>query len=238
MLLVSPFIGSLLGVLIRRLPQDEPVMWARSACPRCGTRLAPGDLMPVLSFLVLRGRCRQCRRQIDRFHLWIELAAVGVVLWVILAEREPTMFADCVLGWVLLALAWTDLETMLLPDALTLPLILAGFAEAWWFDPTMLPDRAIAAAIGWGAFAGLAGLWRRLHGIDALGAGDAKLLAAGGAWVGAEQLPWIVFLAALIGIAVALAQHGRKLGSRQQIAFGPWLALAIWLLRLYPDMMG
>jgi len=237
-LLAAPFIGSLLGVLIRRLPQAAPVMWARSACPDCRARLPPHDLVPVLSFLALRGRCRHCDGRIDRFHLWIELASVAVVIWAILAGRGPTMLTDCVLGWTLLALAWTDLETMLLPDALTLPLILAGLAEAWWFDPSMLWDRAIAAAVGWSAFAALAWLWRRLRGIDALGAGDAKLLAAGGAWIGLEPLPWVVLLAALIGIGVALIRHGRRLEARQQLAFGPWLALAIWLLWLYPGLLG
>ena len=237
MLFVAPFVGSLLGVLIRRLPCENPDLWGRSACPACGTTLSPRDLVPVLSFLWLRARCRTCTARIDPFHLWIELAAVVVVIWAILSGRTETLAADCLLGWTLLALAWIDWETLLLPDALTLPLLLAGLGAAWWFDPDSLTDHAAAAAAGWAVFGGLAFLWRRLRGVEAMGAGDAKLLAAGGAWLSWQSLPWVVVLAAMLGIAAAMIRYGKRLEAGQQLAFGPWLALSIWLLRLYGDLV-
>jgi leader peptidase (prepilin peptidase)/N-methyltransferase len=233
MLAAAPFIGSFLGVLIRRLPQGAPVLWVRSACPGCQTPLAPRDLVPLLSFVAQRGRCRHCLKRIAAFHWWIELAALGVAAWAVTAGRPDTLVADCVLGWTLLALAWIDAETMLLPDVLTLPLLLAGFAEAWLLDPASLPDRAIGAGLGWGCFAGIGWLWRRWRGIDALGAGDAKLLAASGAWLGWQALPEVLVVAALAAIAATLARNGRHVAATHRLAFGPWLVLATWLARLY-----
>lgn len=233
MLAAAPFIGSFLGVLIRRLPQGTPVLWVRSACPSCQTILTPRDLVPLLSFVALRGRCRHCLERIAAFHWLIELAALGVALWAVVAGRPDTVIADCVLGWTLLALAWIDAETMLLPDSLTLPLLLAGFAEAWLLDPSTLLDRAVGAGLGWGCFAGLGWLWRRWRGFDALGAGDAKLLAAAGAWLGWPALPEVLVVAALAAIAVTLARNGRHIEATHRLAFGPWLALATWLVRLY-----
>jgi leader peptidase (prepilin peptidase)/N-methyltransferase len=235
LLALAPFVGSFAGVLVRRLPSGQPVLWARSACPSCGVTLAPLDLIPLVSFLALRGRCRHCGARIDPFHIAIELAALGVAVWAVLAGRPDMLAADCVLGWTLLALAWTDAETMLLPDALTLPLLGAGLAEAWLLDPAALPDRLAGAALGWGCFAGLAWVWRRWRGIEALGAGDAKLLAAAGAWLGWAALPEVVVVAALCGIAATLLRHGRQVSGGQALAFGPWLALGTWLVRLYGD---
>lgn len=233
LLITAPFIGSFLGVLVRRLPMAAPVVRSRSACPACGTVLGPADLVPLISYGLSRGRCRHCQGRIDPFHPLIELAAMAVVLLASLTGRTDTLLADCVLGWTLLALAWIDLETMLLPDALTLPLLLAGFGEAWWSDPAQVPDRVLAALLGWASFSGLSWLWHRLRGIDALGGGDARLLAAGGAWLGWQSLPLVVLMAALLAITVTIARFGRDLDPRRRIAFGPWLAISIWLVRLW-----
>ena len=236
-LAAAPLVGSFLGVLVRRLPQGEPVLWSRSACPMCQATLAPLDLVPLVSFAASRGRCRHCDGRIATFHPLIELAALGVAACAVLAAQPDdlpgTLIANCVLGWILLALAWTDAETMLLPDLLTLPLILAGFAEAWLLDAPSLPDRVLGACIGWSCLVGLGWLWRHWRGIDALGQGDAKLLAAAGAWLGWQALPQVLVVAALAAIAVTLAINGRQIKATQRIAFGPWLALGIWIVRLF-----
>jgi leader peptidase (prepilin peptidase)/N-methyltransferase len=110
-IIVAPFIGSFLGVLIRRLPAGEPVAMARSACAACGRRLGARDLVPLVSFLLLRGRCRICGAPIGWFHPAIELAALGVALWAALTQDAPGLvWASCVLGWTLLALGWIDVE--------------------------------------------------------------------------------------------------------------------------------
>lgn len=234
-LLAAPFVGSFLGVLIARLPAGRPVAIARSACDHCGAVVLARDLVPLLSYVVLRGRCRSCRGRIAPRHWHVELAAVAVAASALVAGTAPErLWADCALGWTLLALAWIDRDSMTLPDVLTLPLIGAGLLATFSLEPEALTDHAVAAAVGYTALQGLAIAYRRLRGRDGLGAGDAKLLAALGAWVGLEDLPGVVLGAALAGLAAALllSLGGRKMNAATAIPFGPCLALAGWVVRL------
>jgi len=164
------------------------------------------------------------------------LGAVAAV-WAWLALPPWLVPVGCLLGWVLVALALIDAREHRLPDALTLPLIPAGLAATWWEvpDTDVLLAHALAAALGYGAFALLAAGYRRLRGRDGLGLGDAKLLAAAGAWVGLAGLPSVVLLAALAGLAVTLAR-GWATGAEVRgvpLAFGPYLALAFWVVWLH-----
>ena len=230
--LAAPFAGSLLGVLVRRLPAGRPVLWDRSVCESCGRPLGPADLVPLASYLALHGRCRQCGARISPFHPVIELAALAVALSAVLFDAETgRIWAGCALGWTLLALAWIDAEHLSLPDVLTLPLVVAGLLATWLLDPAMLADHALGAAAGWLALWAVAAGYRRARGREGLGQGDAKLLAAGGAWLGWEALPWVVLLAALGGLAWALTRRGH-LSATTVLPFGPCLAAAIWLLWL------
>jgi leader peptidase (prepilin peptidase) / N-methyltransferase len=235
-LVVAPFIGSFLGVLIRRLPRGRPVLLARSACDSCGATLAPVDLVPLASFLAQRGRCRRCGAPIGWFHPAIELAALAVAFSAWSVAGGAQLWVDCLLGYTLLALAWIDVEHGILPDVLTLPLLLAGLALAWLADPASALDCAIGAALGYLLFRAVALIYHRLRGREGLGEGDAKLLAAGGAWLGWQQLGSVVLVAALLGLAAALLARlaGRPLDRASAIAFGPFLALAVWLIRLHP----
>ena len=234
-LLLSPFIGSFLGVVIRRLPLGRSIALARSACEGCGRALPARDLVPLLSFALLRGRCRFCRAGIARFHVWIELAAIGVAAWAMTVTADVgSLWADCVLGWSLLALAWIDRDHLRLPDALTLPLLALGLLATCWLDADAAADHALAAAVGYLAFSGVALAYRTLRRREGLGQGDAKLLAASGAWVGLAGLPTVVLGAAVVALCMTL---GQRLFQRQAadtpIPFGPYLALATWLVRLY-----
>jgi leader peptidase (prepilin peptidase)/N-methyltransferase len=234
--LLAPFIGSFLGVLIRRLPRHRPVGLVRSECESCGRVLGADEMVPIASYLALGGRCRVCRAPIARFHIAVELAAVGVAAWAASAESDPRrLWAGCVLGWMLLALAWIDGEHMLLPDALTLPLILLGLAATWILYPERMPAHALGAAVGYLAFLGIALAYRGVRRREGLGQGDAKLLAAAGAWVGWAALPALVLLAALAGLGAALlaALGGRRLHAGAALPFGPFLAAALWLMWLY-----
>ena len=240
-LLVSPFIGSFLGVVIRRLPLGRPIAVARSACEGCGRVLPARDLIPLVSFVLLRGRCRFCRAGIARFHPGVELAAIAVAAWAVLVDPgvEPNLvpqalWATCALGWSLLALAWIDWDHLRLPDALTLPLLALGLFATWALDPEAAADHAAAAALAYLAFRGVALAYRLLRGREGLGQGDAKLLAASGAWVGFAGLPSVVLYAALIALATTLLQRlRRRTAADTPIPFGPYLALATWLVRLY-----
>ncbi len=236
-LLLAPFAGSFLGVLIRRLPRGRPVAWSRSACETCGAPLPPYALMPLLSFAVLRGRCAACHVPIGWFHPAIELAAVAVAAWAVLAGAE-TLWADCAFGWTLLTLAWIDWEHLRLPDALTLPLILAGLAATLWAEPDAVADHAFATMAAYFLFRGVSLAYRGLRGCEGLGSGDAKLFAAIGAWVGIEGVPSVLILAAGAGVLLALcdARH-RPLTGGAMVPFGPPLALAAWVVRLHGPLL-
>jgi leader peptidase (prepilin peptidase)/N-methyltransferase len=231
-MIVAPFIGSFLGVLIRRVPEGRDVAWGRSACETCAHVLPATDLVPLLSFAALRGRCRFCAAPIGWFHLWIELAALAIALWAWLAGAQGAqLWASCGLGWTLLALGWIDARCQRLPDFLTLPLLASGLAESWLVEPAALIDRASGAAAGYLGFRLLAFLYRRFRGRDGLGQGDAKLLAAGGAWVGAVALPDVLLVAA--GTALVYALRRFRPDPAERVPFGPFLAAGIWLLWVY-----
>lgn len=137
----------------------------------------------------------------------------------------------CGLAATLLALSWIDVRRFVLPDSLTLPLILAGLAGGGWTSPAALPAHAAGAAAGYLFFRLIAALYRRLRHRDGLGQGDAKLAAAAGAWVTWEGLPSVILLAAAAGLLVVtvLALVHRRFDVRTPIPFGPCLALGLWV---------
>jgi len=231
--LAAPFLGSFAGVLGRRLPAGRPVGWARSECDACGATLGPAELVPIISYALQHGRCRRCGAPIGRDLLAIEIAFAGIALWAVIYADPAGIWADCVLGWTLLTLAWIDWSFLLLPDVLTLPLTLAGLLATALLDPDALTDHGIAAGLGWLTLASVAAAYQRLRGRVGLGGGDAKLMAAAGAWTGLEGLGPILLVGACCGIAVALARTRFRPGMATVVPFGTCLALGIWLQRLY-----
>ena len=234
-LVVSPFIGSFLAVVALRYPDWRGVLFGRSHCDACKRMLGPIELIPVASFIALRGRCRTCGAQIAWTHLTIELGAFAVAASAAVFTTGWVLAASCVLGWMLLALAAIDARTGYLPDVLTYPLIVLGIVVAQVIDPASVLDHAIGAVAGCVAFAALTALYRWLRGRDGLGRGDAKLLAAAGAWLGWQAVPSVVLFAAVIGLASVLVRRiaGHTLGATDRIAFGPALAAAIWIVWLF-----
>ena len=235
-LAAGPFVGSFLGVLIRRLPAGQPIAAARSRCDACGHTLKPIELVPLISFAAQRGRCRACGAPIGWFHPLVELAATAVA---VAAEcvvpggpypGDPLLWVSCGLGWWLLTLGWIDAETFRLPDVLTLPLILIGLAEASWLDRGSLFDRAQAAALAAVSLYLLAFVYRHLRKRSGLGLGDAKLLAGGGAWVGLAALPWVMIAGAGTALcyALTLRLRGKVVTVTTRLPFGPFLAAGIW----------
>ena len=234
-LLAAPFAGSFLFVLVRRLPAGRPALWSRSQCESCGHRLGPLELLPIASFLAQRGRCRACGARIDLAHLAAELIALLIAAAVVATGSEGLeLWGGCALGWTLLALAWIDWEEGYLPDALTLPLTVAGLVFASWLVPWTLTDRAVGAIAGYLGFRLLAALYRALRKREGLGQGDAKLLAASGAWLGWQALGNVVLLAALLGLGFAFVARarGQSLSATTAVPFGPALAVATFVLWL------
>jgi leader peptidase (prepilin peptidase)/N-methyltransferase len=239
--LIAPFVGSFLGLVVDRLPVGQPVLLGRSVCDGCGRPLGVRDLVPIVSFLVQRGRARCCGARLPPFYPMIEIAALVVAVWASLVVDGWLLWVTCGLGWTLLVLAWIDLRHFWLPDVLTLPLIPAGLAITYAIGLDRLVGHAIAAALGFGALALIAWGYQHVRGREGLGLGDAKLLAGAGAWLGPAALPSVVLLGAVAGLAAALAmgRRGAKLRPETAIAFGPWLALAFWVVWLHgPVVIG
>jgi leader peptidase (prepilin peptidase)/N-methyltransferase len=243
LLAASPLVGSFLATVAYRLPRGRSAAAGRSACPSCGHALGAAELVPVVGYLVRRGRCAHCGSPIPRDYPLIELAALGAALWAVTAVPGWTAWAVAMLGWGLLALAAIDLKHFLLPDALTLPLLGLGLAFAalgavapglgWSTTPL---DAAAGAVAGFAAFALIGWLYGAVRKRTGIGGGDAKLLAAAGAWAGWQALPSVVLIAALSGLAVSLvlaAVRRRRPGLHDRLAFGPYLALGTWLVVLY-----
>ncbi len=240
-ILAGPFAGSTISVLVRRMPRESPQLWGRSACEHCGHVLRPWEMVPLLSYAVQRGRCTRCGGRIAPAHLAAELAATAIAaVPVALGFEGVDLALACALGWVLLTLAWLDWDHFWLPDTLTLPLLLAGLAAAWWLAPWDITDRALGAIAGYAGLQALNRAYRALRHRDGLGAGDAKLLAATGAWLGWQALPGVLLAAALIGLGIAGVQRlrGTALTAATALPFGPALAAAFWALFLvqnWPD---
>ncbi|EHK5439299.1 prepilin peptidase [Aeromonas hydrophila] len=259
--LFSLMIGSFLNVVIHRLPimlerewqaeylgyfnpeiqpqQEERynLMVPRSACPHCGHAITAIENIPLLSWLWLKGRCRECQTPISARYPLVELLTALLSL-VVAATFAPGwgLLAALLLTWVLVALTFIDLDKMLLPDQLTLPLLWGGllFNLAGGFAP--LADAVIGAMAGYLVLWSLYWAFKLLTGKEGMGYGDFKLLAALGAWLGWQALPIVLLLSSLvgafIGIGLILLRNHHQ---NKPIPFGPYLAIAGWIALLWGD---
>lgn len=229
--------GSFIAVLVTRWPRGGAIT-GRSACDACGRTLGPVELVPLLSYLVLRARCRSCGARIDGRHFAIELAAALIGASAFLVSPDALGFAGMIFGLFLLALAVLDIEHYWLPDALTLPLMALGLIAAALLQPETIADRIIGALVGFIGLSLIGWLYKRLRGRSGLGGGDPKLLAGVGAWLGWPALPFVLLLASLAGLATVLT---RRLTMETKLPFGALLAVAgwpLWLLwRGWPPML-
>lgn len=233
--LVGACVGSFVATLALRTPEGWQGIWCgRSRCPACRRPLGPLELVPVASWFWQRGRCRSCGAALGAWYPLVELtgAAIGLISAALLPAPQAWLVA--LLGWWLLALAAVDLVAWILPDALTLPLLALGLLAAALGDrlpalapPTSLPSALAGAAAGYAALAVLGFVYRRLRGREGMGLGDAKLLAAAGAWLGFERLPLVVLAAALLGLLTVLAR-AQPWRAETAVPFGPALAAAFW----------
>ena len=243
MILSAPAVGSFIGLLADRYDSEEGVVFGRSRCDACGRELAVRDLVPLLSWVWLRvvnrGRSRCCGVALRIYHPLVELSALVLALWGAWVVEGWAAPATVALGWVLLALSLIDLRTFLLPDSGTLGLVLAGLglSAAGMTGPLWL--HAAGAAAGYAALWAVAASYRAARGVDGLGMGDAKLLAAAGAWLGPLALPSVVLWGGVTGLALAAAMGAFRGGEEEgvqwgmAIPFGPALAFGFWITWLY-----
>jgi leader peptidase (prepilin peptidase)/N-methyltransferase len=222
-------------VIIRRLPSGRPILVARSVCDHCGRKLRARDLIPVFAWAIRKGKCWHCGGDVGIFYPAVELAALGVAVWSLLVLPGWIAWVGAALGWALIALAWIDQRTFLLPDKLTLPLAAGGLVVAWLIDARILGDHLVGAALGLSVATVVAALYRRIRGRDGLGMGDAKLIGALGTWVAWQGLPTVVLYGALSGLVwvLVLGAWRRPQLLAARLPFGPHLCLGGWLVWLY-----
>ena len=249
-LVVGLCVGSFLNVVIHRLPKMLERGWKaqcaelngetplveltynlvvpRSACPACGQQITAWQNIPVVSWLMLRGRCAGCRTPISiRYPLVEVLGALVAVSAIGRFGVTPAGIAACVLLWSLLALTMIDFDTQLLPDNITLPLMWLGLIVNIGGTFATLPNAVIGAVAGYLSLWTIYWLFKLIRGKEGMGYGDFKLLAALGAWLGWQVLPVIVLLSSVVGAAIGITLMVFK-GRDHSIpmAFGPYLAIA------------
>lgn len=268
---VGLLIGSFLNVVIARVPRRMEQQWAlecrdwlehtgadsahlpagpagptslvtpASCCPACGAPIRARDNIPILGWLLLRGRCRDCGAGISIQYPLVEAAAaaLGLVVALHLGPGWPALLV-VIFTWTLLAASVIDLNTMLLPDELTLPLLWLGLLAAVAGVGLVQPTEAII-----GAAAGYGALWLVYHGFrlvtgkEGMGYGDFKLLAAIGAWTGWQTLPIVVLLASAVGAIVGIGLILLRGQDRTiPIPFGPYLAAGGWIGLLWGDAIA
>ena len=257
-------VGSFLNVVILRYPQrlmhdwrcqcrelleiggDDPdssnappsLVVDRSHCPKCEARIAWYDNIPLISWLILRARCRACGERISLRYPLVELiTAVLSVLVILQFGPSAQGLAALALTWTLIALTGIDFDHQLLPDQITLPLLWLGLILNLWLGLFVTLEEAVIGAVaGYGILWSVFQLFKLLTGKEGMGYGDFKLLGALGAWLGWAALPAIILIASLVGaivgvLLIILARHGREV----PIAFGPYLAAAGFVVLLYGD---
>lgn len=212
----------------------------RSACPACGRPIRAIENIPVLSYLALRGRCAGCKTRISPRYPVVE-ALAGVVSAYIGWRFGFTVAAlgALVFAWALIAAAFIDFDTQLLPDDITLPLLWFGLALNLWGTYTSLSSAVIGAIAGYLVLWSVYWLFRLATGKEGMGFGDFKLLAAIGAFLGWKMLPAVILLSSLVGavvgiLLIVLARHGRHV----PIPFGPYLAAAGLIALFWGDTIN
>ena len=241
-------VGSFLNVVIHRLPKMMERGWAdqcaelagrepeakprydlmvpRSACPSCGHAITALENVPVVSWLALRGRCRACKAPISPRYPVVELVAGALAvaaIWQFGAGWKG--LAACAFLWTLLALAFIDADTQLLPDDLTLPLLWGGLLANLFGLFVPLASAVVGAIAGYLVLWVVYWLFKLIRGKEGMGYGDFKLLAALGAWLGWPMLPQIVLVSSVLGAVggiLTIALKGRD--KTVPMPYGPWLA--------------
>ncbi|PSV12079.1 prepilin peptidase [Photobacterium leiognathi] len=253
-------VGSFLNVVIYRLPIMMERQWRkecqeclpeinaeqndsvfnlsvpRSRCPHCNHAISALENIPVISWLVLGGKCKECKAPISKRYPAIELLTAAMSLTVSLM-LPPSWWSLAVIffTFALIALTFIDIDKMLLPDQITLPLMWAGILlSVAGISPVSLTDSVIGAMAGYLSLWSVFWVFKLLTKKDGMGYGDFKLLAALGAWLGWQLLPFVVLLSSLVGALCGLVLLKMQDADNQTpFSFGPYLAIAGWIAMLW-----
>ena len=233
-------IGSFLNALIHRLPSGMKFGMSRSQCPQCGVTIGFKDNIPVISYLILKAKCRSCRKPISIRYPLVETLNAGVYFWLYWYFGFGwDLLALWPLSSALIAIIFIDLEHMIIPDKITLPGIAVGLAYSFTPYGMGALDSVIGILVGGGVLYSIALLGEFLFKKESMGGGDIKMAAMMGAFLGWQKVILVFMLAASIGlvISIALMVFSAQFRKDRMIPFGPFLATACFVALLYGDRM-
>jgi len=237
--LFGAVVGSFLNVCIYRIPRDESIVFPASHCPECGTKIRAFDNIPILSYLLLRGSCRSCGTRISWQYPAVELLSALLTLFLFLKFLfSPTFFVLYLFCMALVVITFIDLEHQIIPDSISLPGIVVGFAASFFLPWLGWLNSLIGIVAGGGSLLFVAFGYQLLTKKEGMGGGDIKLLAMMGAFLGWKAIPFIIFTSSLFGSVVGLTLMAvRKKDSQLPIPFGPFLAFGAVLFIFYGRQM-
>lgn len=236
--LFGSLFGSFLNVVIHRLPRKESIVFPPSRCTSCGSGIAPWDNIPILSWLLLGGKCRNCRAPINVRYPLVEAAAAiltGLVVW-----KYGFTMASVGYTWfclALLAITLIDLEHRIIPDAISLPGTIIGFLFVRWTEVTWV-EAAIGAAAGFGVLLLVGVVYEKVTGVEGMGGGDIKMAAMMGAFLGWKGVLLTIFIGSFLGsVAGVIAMSRGKGGRRTALPFGTFLAPGALLVLFFGNSL-
>jgi leader peptidase (prepilin peptidase)/N-methyltransferase len=225
-LLAGATVGSFLNVCIHRLPGRESIVFPASHCPACKKPIRPYDNLPLVSYIVLRGRCRDCGAPISIRYPLVEILTGATALATVNAfGLTPQFLVSFAFLSALIVITFIDLDHQIIPDAISLPGIGVGLLSSLFLDEPGWRSSLVGIVVGGGILWAVAEGYYRLTGREGMGGGDVKLLAMIGAFLGWQAVPLTLLLASLGGTLVGVAvMTVSGQGSRTPIPFGPFLA--------------
>ncbi len=261
--ILGAVVGSFLNVVIHRVPNEQSIVFPNSACPSCGTAIKSYDNIPILSWLILRGKCRACSQPISARYPAVEL--LNALLWVLVywhAGLSPMLPVYLAFVSAMVALIFIDAEHMILPNVITYPLLIVAiavrvifplvFAENYFSDTTFFPATLLAGQPAWivslfgaivGALVGggslwiVGAIWKLLRGVEAMGLGDVKMMLGVGALLGWRLAFLAIFLGAFSGAVIGLFVIARQKDKdlQTQFPFGIFLGIGSILALLFGE---
>jgi len=223
-LFLGLILGSFVNVCIHRLPKKESIIFPGSHCMSCNEPISPRDNIPVFSYLLLNGKCRQCTKSISALYPIIELVtALLLLLGFIKLGISIKFLIFCIIGPALLTISIIDINHKIIPDIITIPGILFGLIAGSYL--VGLKDSSLGLLVGGSIFLIISEIYYHIRGRIGMGGGDIKFIAAAGALVGVQQIVLIVFISSFMGSLVGLVGlAGKKVNALSKIPFGPFLS--------------
>ena len=241
-------VGSFLNVCICRIPREESIVFPPSHCPKCNYRLPFYDNVPIISYLLLGGKCRSCRAPISWQYPLVELLnALLTLLLFMKFGPSPLFLVMFLFCCAMVVITFIDLEHQIIPDVISLSGIVAGFILSFFFTDLGWKNSLLGILAGGGSLYLVAASYQLITGKEGMGGGDIKLLAMMGAFFGLKSIPFIIFVSSLVGSVIGITvMLIRKKDTKLAIPFGPFLAFGAilylffgrQLIHWYLDMGG